>query len=90
MGQFLLNPLVKIIYISSFPNKQEPIRNHIKIRGNNKKIMGFHGRKIATKTAQGLCPADSHFDANQDLRDRLWIRAEQTMEQLEHAQVGRA
>eukprot|EP00435_Cladocopium_sp_Y103_P042497 s197_g11.t1 len=36
-------------------------------------------------TETGLCPADSQFDANQDLRDRLWPRAELILDGLEQA-----
>ena len=32
-----------------------------------------------------MCPADSQFDANQDLRDRLWPRAELILDGLQQA-----
>ncbi|CAE7499443.1 NOB1 [Symbiodinium sp. CCMP2456] len=40
-------------------------------------------------TVQGLCPADTRFDAVQDLRDRLWSRAASVLDALDaHAEQG--
>ena len=43
---------------------------------------GVHSQELQGQS-QGLCPADTRFDAVQDLRDRLWSRAASVLDALE-------